>query len=108
MKPTKNELIQFQHDIKSMAQFFDVTEQTVRRWLKYYDLYQPKENYGPKKIPHTTIIEIRKLADKYTQKELGKRYNLSQAMIGRIINNLAHPVDIRFTASAYVEIGFHA
>ena len=108
MRPTKKEILVYQHDIKSIAQEYNVTEQTVRRWLIFYEIYQPRKGYGSKNIPHNTVVEIRKLADRYTQKELGLRFGLSQAMIGRIINNVSHRIDIRFGANAEIKVGFYA
>jgi hypothetical protein len=106
MRPPKEELIKF--DIKKSAEHFQVTEQTVRRWLKHYGIYHPKQNYGPKKITKNIVQEIRKLygLDNYTQKKLGDKFGLTQAMIGRIINNTSHRIDIHFGANAGLQVGY--
>ena len=105
MKPSKEELIKYQ-GIKNAAEHFQVTEQTVRRWLKHYGIYHPKKNYGPKKITKSIIQEIRKLHHDYTQKKLGEKFGLTQAMIGRITNNISHKTDIHFGANAGLQVGY--
>jgi DNA-directed RNA polymerase specialized sigma subunit len=50
---------------------------------------------------------MRKLSSKYTQKELGKMYGISQAMAGRIINNIVHTIDVHISGSAEVRIHDH-
>ena len=109
MKPTKPELQPYEYDIKGAVQTFNVTEQTIRRWLKHYHLYHPRTNYGPKHVHKSTINEIRKIAktDKYTQKELGQKYGLSQAMIGRIINEIAHHTDLCLGVNSDLQIGYN-
>jgi len=106
MRPSKEELEPYGQDIKAAAKAFNVTEQTVRRWLKHYGLYHPRRNFGPKHIPKKLVNEIRMLAetDKYTQKELGERFGLSQAMIGRIINNDAHHHDLHFGVRSQAKV----
>jgi len=106
MRPSKEELYNYQTDIKGAATYFQVTEQTIRRWLKYYKIYFPKQNYGPKKISKSIIQEIRKLHHTYTQKKLGEKFGLTQAMIGRIINNISHKTDIHFGANANLQVGY--
>ena len=39
------------------------------------------------KLTEKEVLEIRKLKNKFTQKQLGKKYNVSQVNIGHIINN---------------------
>jgi response regulator of citrate/malate metabolism len=109
MRPTKPELQPYEHDIKGAAKTFNITEQTVRRWLKYYNIYHPRNNYGPKHIHKNIISEIRKIArtDKYTQKELGSKFGLSQAMIGRIINEISHHTDLHLGANSDLQVGYN-
>jgi hypothetical protein len=109
MRPNKTELQPYENDIKGAAKAYNVTEQTVRRWLKHYHLYHPRNNFGPKHVHKSIVNEIKKLArtDKYTQKELGIKFGLSQAMIGRIINEIAHHKDLRLGADSELKVGYN-
>lgn len=98
---TKKDLLPFKHDIEGAAKTFGVSERTIRRWLKKLDIYEPREGYGPGKVDIERAAEIRRLYEEgHTQAELGKMYGITQAMIGRIVNNLAYRVDLRLTGSA--------
>jgi len=109
MRPTKTDLQPYENDIKGATQTFHVTEQTVRRWLKHYNLYHPRTNYGPKHLHKSIINEIKKLArtDKYTQKELGSKFGLTQAMIGRIVNGISHHTDLSLGVNSDLQIGYN-
>jgi len=102
MKPTKETLYPFRKDIRNAANYFGVTEQTIRRWLKYYEIYEPKRNYGPNKLTAQDKIVIRKLyfSDKHTQQEIADKFEISQTMVGKIVNK--YHSDIHFGANAEI------
>ena len=85
---TKEELEKFAGNIKAAAIEFNVSERTIRRWLKSVGLYQPQTKYNPGKINAQQIKEICYLynALDLTQQEIANKYKISQAMVGRIIN----------------------
>ena len=101
-KPNKEELACFSCDIKSAAEKWEVSERTIRRWLQAENLYKPRKGFGPGKLKNKEIEEIRRLKSSYTQAQLGKMFNVSQAMVGRIVNNISHPVDMKIRGFATV------
>lgn len=63
----------------------------------------------PKLVKKETIKRIRDIYSKgqLTQKELSKKFDLSQSTICKIINEKIHKrTDIRFSGSAEVKIGY--
>jgi len=105
MKPTREELEKFQNDLAGGATAFGVSERTIRRWLEAEGLYRPMEGYGPNKLTTKQVDEIRHLhtVKKYTQAQLGKRFGVTQATIGRIINNIYHKkADLKIGGAAIV------
>lgn len=95
---TKEQLIPFKDNIEEAAIEFGKSARTIRRWLQKFDLYNPQEKYRPGKITKEKAAEIRQL-ERYanlTQTEIAKKYEISQAMVGRIINNLAYKSDFKF------------
>jgi len=105
VKPNKEELEKFQNDLAGGAKAFDVSERTIRRWLEAEGLYRPMEGYGPNKLTPKQVDDIRHLhtVKKYTQSQLGKRFGVTQATIGRIINNIYHKkADLKIGGAAIV------
>lgn len=90
MLTKKDKLIEL--DIKEAAKFFNVSERTIRRWKEKLGIYEPEEKYRPGKVGKEVAAEIRRMerSDEYTQKELAEIFNISQPMIGKIINNVAY------------------
>ena len=103
-RPNKSELIDYMHDIKGAALRWGVNERTIRRWLALEDLYNPRDGYGPGKLDKEKAAQIRRLSSTgYTQSQLGTIFNVSQAMVGRVVNNIAHPVNMRLKGTAEVK-----
>lgn len=91
MIPSKADLLPYVKNRKEAAKKFEVTEKTIINWLKKYDLYQPKPNYGCKKLNGQKVLEIRKLhSDGVSIKELAKKYKVTFATISRVIHNLTY------------------
>lgn len=94
--------------IKQIAERFDCDPTTIHRWKREYGLTQPTWKKG--KLTKLQARKIRELynTDEYTQKELGKMFGVSQGMIGRIINNKAHPDrSIGFGGRADVTVNYN-
>lgn len=91
MVPKKDDLIPYIKDRKSAAKKFNVTEKTIVNWMKKYDLYQPKKNYGCNKLNYEKAKEIRNLYNKGESiKFLSSKYKVTFATISRIVNNLIY------------------
>jgi len=108
MKPSREELEKYQNNLAGGAGAFGVSERTIRRWLDAEGLYRPTEGYGPNKLTEKQVEEIRRLhiQKKYTQAQLGKRFGVTQATIGRILNNIYHKkTDLKLGGAAIVS--FH-
>lgn len=89
MMPPLDNLLPYIKNRKIAAKKFGVSEKTIVRWLKYYDLYSPKPNYGPGKIGEYNAKIIRKKHAKgFSIKELAKEYEVTFSSISRIVNNL--------------------
>lgn len=102
MIPAKEELVPFNGDKKSIAKAFKVTDRTVYRWLKHHGLDCPKKNFGPYKLDDSKAKEIRRLhASGISAKLLAKKYGVTIAAIGRVLNNITYR-EIRETAEVYV------
>jgi len=103
MKPTKNELLPYIADLGSAAKRFNKSERTVRRWLKEYELWVPRENYGPGKLKeHAKAIRALDATGKYTQMNLAEMFGVTQAAIGRVLNNIYYKTMIQITGEADV------
>ena len=99
MLPEKSLLINL--NLSEISNKFDVTERTARRWLEKHELYKPKVNFRPNKLNLQKANEIRNLYKLgWTQQKLAERFNVTQAMICRIINNIAYHQQLRFAGNA--------
>lgn len=91
MIPSKNELLPYKNNRKQAAKFFKVTEKTIVNWMKKYEIYEPKQNYGCNKLDMTKAVEIRNLyKEGYEIKNLAKKYQVSFSTISRIIHNFTY------------------
>jgi hypothetical protein len=91
MAPKKEDLIPHINNRKEAAKFFDVTEKTIVNWMKKYDLYSPKDNFGCNKLNFEKALKIRELYKNGAKiKDLSKSYNVTFATISRIIHNLIY------------------
>jgi len=92
MRPSKEKLIEFK-TLEEVAQNFDVSLRTARRWMESYDLFHPKENFGPNKINSRKAeqIRVRNLKGE-TPKDLAQEFRISLTNVYRIISKVYYPV----------------
>ena len=104
----KEELICYKNNYKDAAIFYRVSERTIRRWMKTFGIYKPKEGYHPGKLDIMIARKIRELynTDKYTQAALAKKFEVSQGTIGKIVNNVIYRADLLIGGTAEVNYGF--
>jgi len=90
--------------LKEAAEYFKVSERTIRRWKERLEIYIPEEKYRPGKVGKEVATQIRNMdrSDNYTQKELAEIFHISQPMIGKIINNVAYKTGISGTAEVRI------
>lgn len=88
MYPTKEEFENWSD--RMIAAKYACSVRTVQRWRKKLSLKRP--GWGPGKL-RGKAREIRLLynEDKHTQEQLARMFGVSQAAIGRIVNNLSYP-----------------
>lgn len=106
LKPHREDLAKYAKDIKGAALKWDVSERTVRRWLQSYDLYSPRKGYGPGKLDKNKVSKIRELIETHTQVEIAKMFGVSQATVGRVVNNITHSVNMKLKGRAEAKF-FH-
>lgn len=106
MKVTYEELLPYVNNLIEASIKFNKSERTIRRWMKKYGIYFPKEQYRPGKIDKKKADEIRRLerSSELTQKEIGEIYGISQAMVGKIINNQAHITNLKIGGEANAKL----
>jgi transposase len=104
--PTKEELLHYLNIMnrKEISDIFQVSESTVSRWLKAHQLC--RQGWGAGKMTYGTAQEIRKFytSKQYTQKELAKKYKVSQSTISKIINNQSHKSEKLISGEAVVKL----
>ena len=90
MKPSKKELKPYIHDRKTAAKVFGVSEKTIIRWLKSYDLYE-HGHYGRGKLNAQKAIEIReKHQTGMSMKQLAEEYGVTFATISRVVHRITY------------------
>lgn len=91
--------------IKEAAKMFGVSERTIRRWQQKLGEYSPSEKHKPHKINRLIATNIRELdrSGNYTQKKLAEIFEISQPMIGKIVNNLAYRSGLTGSAEARIK-----
>lgn len=91
MKASKSELLLYLNDRKDAAKKFEVCERTIVRWMISYDLYQPQENYGSRKLGPEKAKEIReKKKEGSSLKELAQDYGVTFASISRVVHGITY------------------
>ncbi len=91
MTPPKEELLPFIEDRHSAAAHFGVTAKTIVAWLKKYDLYEPRANYGPGKLSSDDVLNIRLLHEQGVPiKTIAEKFNVTFSTISRTIHNVYH------------------
>lgn len=90
MKPSKEDLIPYVYDRKAAAKLYDVSEKTIIRWLKSYNIYE-HGHYGRGKIGKDKTVEIRKKHQEGASiKSLAKEYDVSFAAISRVVHKITY------------------
>lgn len=95
------------HTAEEICDSLSISRRTLSRRLKRFGLV--RVNYGPKKLSEEIISRIRQLygADKMTQKELAKKFHVSQSLICKIVNNEVHKnVGLIFCGNAEIKVGY--
>lgn len=91
MIPKQEDLQPYVYNRKEAAKKFGVTEKTIINWLKKYDMYQPRENFGCGKLNFEKAFEIRKeYKTGSSMKVLSQKYNVTLATISRVVHNLIY------------------
>lgn len=105
-KPDRLNLLPYQHHMKEAADKFGVTERTIRRWLAEEGLYRPRKGWGRGKLTQAKAQRIRELyrEERHTQSELAEKFDISQAMVCRIVNNQSHRTTFRLAGEAMYRI----
>ena len=97
-----DKLASYDGDRGKIAENFGVSERTVIRWLQYYELYQPRANYGCNKLSLKKAREIRKLHEGgASMKDLASKYKVTFSSISRIIHKITYK-EFKVTADVWV------
>jgi len=93
MKASKSDLLPYLNNRKEAAKKFGVCERTIVRWMVSYDLYQPRKNYGCRKLNNHKAKEIReKHKCGLSLTELAEEYKVTFASISRVIHGITYKV----------------
>jgi len=91
MRPKKKELVPYKENVEKITKDFSVSHRTVIRWLKYYNMYYPRSNYGANKLSMDTARDIRnKYYDGMVMKDLAEEYKVTFSTISRVIHNITY------------------
>ena len=92
MKPSKEDLERFNGNLREVADFYDISERTARRWMQGYDLFKPQENYGACKLSFQQAkeIRVRHTNESMSIKDLAKDYDVTFSAISRILHNFTY------------------
>lgn len=86
--PSKEQLEPYVGSLAEAANNFQVSERTIRRWLSYYGLYQPRKNYGPNKLGVEKAKEMRqKFIDGISAKKLSDDFHVSLTCVYRTLGH---------------------
>lgn len=95
--PSKKDLQKFATR-KDIEVVYDVSSYTVIGWLKQRNLYQPMENFGPRKL-EKDVDHIRgEWQSGISIKELAAQYGVTFATISRIVHNITYRVPVKNSA----------
>ncbi len=77
---------------QELSELYCCSIKTIQRWRKRLGVSLKNEGWGPGKLDMQKAKTIRRMYNEgtYTQQELGQLFGVSQALIGRIVNNLVY------------------
>jgi hypothetical protein len=91
------------HSRKEICIDNNISERTLDRIICDFDL--KKKNYGPKGLCPDTVSEIRACYEAGSKQiDLAKKYNVTQSLISKIINNQNHKVKTNIKISGNSEV----
>lgn len=91
-----------QESRKFICESYQISRRTLNRILKDKDL----TGFGLNRLDCQVVKEIRYFyqLNKFTQKELADKYNVSQSLISKIVNNEIHCNNTNFVISGEAEV----
>jgi DNA-binding transcriptional regulator LsrR (DeoR family) len=104
----KNNLLKLLKQLKreEICDILNVSSRTLDRMIAKHSL--TRKNYGRKNITYETVKIIKNLYSTgfIKQKELAKKFNVTQSLISKIVNNQVHKNTINITGCATVRLEF--
>lgn len=81
---------------------YQISRRTLNRVLKERGLV----GFGIDRLDNKTVVEIRTLynSKEFTQTELADKYNVSQSLISKIVNNAVHRNSTSFVIGGEAEV----
>ena len=90
MKPSKESLLPYIHNRKEAAENFGVSDKTILRWLKGYNIYEHGQ-YGRSKLDSAKACDIRKKHHKGVSiKKLAEEYKVTFSTISRVVSHITY------------------
>lgn len=85
VKPSKNQLVNLSRE--EIAENFKVSDKTVVRWLKHYEMFEKKG----RKLDQAKAEKIRKKHQEgYSIKKLASEYQVTFSSISRVLNDITY------------------
>lgn len=90
MKPSKQELLSYVHKREEAVEKFGVSQKTILRWLKNYNIYEHGQ-YGRGKLNQNKAQEIRQQhREGASIKNLAQKRQVTFSTISRIVHNITY------------------
>jgi len=91
---------------KEICEYYDIKIPTLNVVLRRYKL--TNKNNGKGKLNLEKAKEIRRLykTDEWTQQALADKFNVSLAMIWKVVNNQSYITDMDFGGKSELKIGY--
>lgn len=89
--PELADLLPYVSNRAEAVQKFQVTEKTIIRWMKQYEIYQPIRNCVSKKLNFELAQQIRELHKTgKTINELSTQFKVTPSAIGRAVHGITY------------------